>query len=77
MECCFTNIVDRHIDIIKKNDIFFLLLLKAYRLRSAASTPMELKTWMLGHTFVGVSIVYKNFIALDSISVSVISGLKS
>lgn len=58
-ECCFKNTVDRQIDIINRKEpaTIHLCFFNRTDFDIAICAPMELKTWILGQTFVDVSLL--------------------
>lgn len=79
MECCFKNIVERHIETIRTKEAYIIigLFLKNAHLLIAICVIIELRQWILGNTFVEVSAVYIIFTRYPHIfEVLTDSGLK-
>ena len=58
-ECCLMNMVDNIIERLKTKEEAWSHFLpdKPFVFISARCAPKELYTWMLGHKFVGVSVL--------------------
>ena len=79
-ECCFKNTVDRQMETIRmaepaRTQGYFL---KDSLFMMAMWVPMELYTWMLGNTLVGVSVWYRAATMPENIFLpGSMAGLKS
>ena len=76
-ECCFKNIVARHIRIQRIEDKVFVKVcpFNALQRSNAKLTASELYTWILGNTFVEVSIAYSVLIIFPQKLSGIGSGL--